>query len=474
MPSEQLNLTNIEKQASDPLQVLATQKKVSFDETNLSSHNTNRNKMTSHKIREVELLHDHDHVVDVRRIQNSPMMNEQIEHQEEQQSDNDDDNDDDVDEEGTLTDSPPQAIIEEDDLVVSDAKCYTNIPNQNNNNNNSSSNRSNESDEDSQSSNNTTPNGGVLNPNDEDILSGRGAGVNLHPGNVFFRKLISANKAIYLKADPGEKKRIIRRIVEKAQSHGRFLKQDPTTELWTKITSEEARKKTGQALRENGASVKKQHKAQMMKKYEAQFSNLPTYVALQNQNTTTSSSTGASVSPSSSPSNPNTNPKKRNRDIPLSTLPSSLSSAAPTSSSSAAAAAAQFSTNLLWTRMNMLQEKQEQLKRKQRELEDEQHQLMQCFYQLTAYTAAGVPTTSTSNTSLPTPQTSMDLQRMIPTAMDPSRGNSSSMDRIAQMERFYLMNHQQHQGMMDTASDCDSDPMHSTVLKKRRIIVPNH
>merc|ERR1712151_1192500 len=158
------------------------------------------------------------------------------------------------------------------------------------------------------------------------------------------------------------------------------------------------------------------------------------------------------------------------REIPLPTLPSSSSSAAPTPSS---AAAAQFSTNLLWTRMNMLQEKQEQLKRKQRELEDEQHQLMQCFYQLTAYTAAGVPTASTSNTNLPAPPTSMDLQRMIPTAMDLSHGNSSSMDRIAQMERLYLLKHQQHQGMMDTASDCDSDPIHSTVLKKRRIIVPN-
>ena len=468
MPSEQLNLTNIEKQASDPLQVLATQKKVSFDESNLSSHNSNHDNMTSHNVCEVKLLHDHDHI-SVKGIRNSSMMNEQIEHLEEQRSDDEGGNDnDDHDEEGTLTDSPPQAIIEEDNLVVSDAKCYSNPSNQNSS---TSSNRSNESDEDSQSSNTTTPSG-VLNPNDEDILSGRGAGVNLHPGNVFFRKLISANKGIYLKADPGEKKRIIRRIVEKAQSHGRFLKQDPTTELWTKITSEEARKKTGQALRENGASVKKQHKAQMMKKYEAQFSNLPTYDALQQQNTTsTTNSKSASVSPYTSPSNPSTNPMKRNRDIPLSTL---SQSSAPTPSSSAAAAA-QFSTNLLWARMNTLQEKQEQLKRKQRELEDEQHQLMQCFYQLTALSAVGgvpTPSSTTSSTSLLTPSTSMDLQGMIPT-MNPSRCNSSGMDLIAQMQRFYPTNHQ-HQAMMDTASDCDSDQMYNKVLKKRRIVVPNH
>merc|ERR1712038_1542947 len=104
-------------------------------------------------------------------------------------------------------------------------------------------------------------------PRDEDILSGRGAGVNLHPGNVFFRKLIQANKQKYIRGDPGEKKRIIKKIVEVAENHGRFLKQDLKTELWLPISTDDARKKTGQALRENAPAIKKQQ-SEMRKKMQ--------------------------------------------------------------------------------------------------------------------------------------------------------------------------------------------------------------
>merc|ERR1719323_1442729 len=59
-----------------------------------------------------------------------------------------------------------------------------------------------------------TSSGGMTKPMNNDILSGRGAGVNLHPGNIFFRSLIQSGKDAYIAADPGEKKRIIKQIVE--------------------------------------------------------------------------------------------------------------------------------------------------------------------------------------------------------------------------------------------------------------------
>merc|ERR1712165_453667 len=99
---------------------------------------------------------------------------------------------------------------------------------------------------------------GLVKPMKNDILSGRGAGVNLHPGNVFFRSLIQGNKATYIAADPGEKKRIIKRLVTTAFQRGRFMKQDPKTELWVPISVDEAKRKTGQALRENAPAIKKQ------------------------------------------------------------------------------------------------------------------------------------------------------------------------------------------------------------------------
>jgi len=198
--------------------------------------------------------------------------------------------------------------------------------------------------------------GAVLKPMANDILSGRGAGVNLHPGNVYFRSLIQSNKQSYIDADPGEKKRIIKRIVEIVIKRGRFLKQDSKAEMWIPITIDEARRKTGQALRENAPAIKKQRNDIKQKLQMArQIKNvLPNYLPSRKE------TEPVSLAPRASP-------------------PVTSSFASPIISANA--------TNLLWSRMNALQEKQEQLKRKQRELEDEQHQLMQCFYQISASVA---------------------------------------------------------------------------------------
>merc|ERR1712038_763112 len=204
---------------------------------------------------------------------------------------------------------------------------------------------------------------GIVKPMDDDILSGRGAGVNLHPGNQFFRSIIQQNKQSYIEGDPGEKKRIIKKIVETVTKHGRFLKQDPKTELWQPITIDEVRKKTGQALRENAPAIKKQRNEikEKMKLVHQLKAVLPNYLQSRNERESIS---------------------LRSKSPPQTT--SSYSS--PLLGANTA--------NLLWTRMNMLQEKQEQLKRKQRELEDEHNELMQYLYQMSAPLTTPAPLNS--------------------------------------------------------------------------------
>jgi len=101
---------------------------------------------------------------------------------------------------------------------------------------------------------------GIITPHPNDVISGRGAGANQHPGNVYYRHLIQSQKLNYLSSNPTTKKNMIQGIVDavKAQSpSGRFLKSDPTTELWHCITLEQARRKTGQSFREDAPKLKK-------------------------------------------------------------------------------------------------------------------------------------------------------------------------------------------------------------------------
>jgi len=229
----------------------------------------------------------------------------------------------------------------------------------------------------------------VVKPKENDILSGRGTGVNLHPGNVFFRQLIQSKKALYVKSDPGTKKRIIRDIVELATQHGRFLKQDPETELWVAISGEEVKKKTGQALRENAPAMKKlnKQKSDEMRRNMtiAQLASMANFIPSELESITTASTV---TTPTMS--------------VP-STAQSQLHQIRNSMNHLGGAASFGLSTHsqnhLLWSRMNLLSEKQEQLKRKQRELEDEQNRLMQYFYQMTAASALSPPLSSFSKSS---------------------------------------------------------------------------
>jgi hypothetical protein len=55
----------------------------------------------------------------------------------------------------------------------------------------------------------------IVKPHENDVLSGRGAGINQHPGNVYYRNLVQAYKMEYFHSSSSQKKIIIQRIVDK-------------------------------------------------------------------------------------------------------------------------------------------------------------------------------------------------------------------------------------------------------------------
>lgn len=92
----------------------------------------------------------------------------------------------------------------------------------------------------------------------EDVLCGRGAGANTHPGNIKFRTLIGEYQLLYLSSKPLDKANIAKCIVAKITCNGgRFLKRSDvegldgsTISFWCDIGYKAAREKTCQALRE--------------------------------------------------------------------------------------------------------------------------------------------------------------------------------------------------------------------------------
>ena len=98
-----------------------------------------------------------------------------------------------------------------------------------------------------------------INPHPNDILSGRGSGVNLHPGNAFYRTLVKFSKVEYANVKSPQKKLIIAQIIDevnKKSPPGRFLKQNHKSKEWECLTLADAKKKTGQALREDQSKLR--------------------------------------------------------------------------------------------------------------------------------------------------------------------------------------------------------------------------
>ncbi|KAI2507489.1 hypothetical protein MHU86_6981 [Fragilaria crotonensis] len=100
----------------------------------------------------------------------------------------------------------------------------------------------------------------VKEPNENDVLCGRGGSINAHPGNERFRQLVEKRKRVYLTARFKREKRLIANsIVLEIRSldpPGRFLSRDPNTGCWFDIGDEKAREKTSQALREKAPSIR--------------------------------------------------------------------------------------------------------------------------------------------------------------------------------------------------------------------------
>lgn len=103
----------------------------------------------------------------------------------------------------------------------------------------------------------------ILEPNNNDVLCGRGSITYLHPGNKQFRSIVSRNKKYYNQSENGVKTIIARSIVSFIQNRspqGRFLAQTKQKKMWSEITFDAAVQKTQQALREKSKWTKSDSK----------------------------------------------------------------------------------------------------------------------------------------------------------------------------------------------------------------------
>jgi len=99
---------------------------------------------------------------------------------------------------------------------------------------------------------------GIENFRDNDVLSGRGGGTNVHVGNRNFRDLINFHRRTYLQARKNDKPAISRAVVRAIrESGGRFLKKMPKSHIWYEIGDDAAREKTSQALRQRAPEMRR-------------------------------------------------------------------------------------------------------------------------------------------------------------------------------------------------------------------------
>lgn len=95
-------------------------------------------------------------------------------------------------------------------------------------------------------------------PTENDVLCGRGNGVNLHPGNQKFRAMIKALKPEYVAASKPDKSSFPYLVVAEIQNAvppGRFMKYCPKSDQWHELPTKHAITKTRQALREGAPDI---------------------------------------------------------------------------------------------------------------------------------------------------------------------------------------------------------------------------
>lgn len=93
-------------------------------------------------------------------------------------------------------------------------------------------------------------------PSSTDVLCGRGAPINKHPGNIVFRKVVKYNKELYNVCEKKDRYFVAKSIVmalEEQNPPTRFLEQNDDGNgkfTWITISKDRAIRKTVQALRE--------------------------------------------------------------------------------------------------------------------------------------------------------------------------------------------------------------------------------
>jgi len=125
--------------------------------------------------------------------------------------------------------------------------------------------------------------GGSKNPTSKDVLCGRGRLIHTHVGNVWYRDIIQKWKPNYL-ADSTtkvEKLHLVADFVTEIRaSGGRFLSFHTASGLWFDTGDEKARRKVGQALRENAPELRKTFKLQKKDNTAHHSNKLPTVVPI--------------------------------------------------------------------------------------------------------------------------------------------------------------------------------------------------
>jgi len=85
------------------------------------------------------------------------------------------------------------------------------------------------------------------------VLFGRGGRSNHHPGNKVYRDIVCQHQEHYKACDKNEKTKVAQGIVDHVNNviGGRFLELDKGNNKWFLVPNVVARRKVGQALREN-------------------------------------------------------------------------------------------------------------------------------------------------------------------------------------------------------------------------------
>jgi len=106
----------------------------------------------------------------------------------------------------------------------------------------------------------------------KDVLFGRGGRSNHHPGNKTYRDIVTKQQNHYRGCDKNEKTKVAQGIVDHIQNvvGGRFLELDRDIKRWFLVPNVVARRKVGQALRENNTE---EARAAKRAKYQGRLNN---------------------------------------------------------------------------------------------------------------------------------------------------------------------------------------------------------